>query len=96
MLPISRVIGHREWAPARKSDPTFDCDWMRAGVAGIRPIPAGQPAPPPLLDEDLMLRIPIRYGTQPDPQNHSPVRELIECDGFARHLPWPATGQWGD
>jgi hypothetical protein len=37
MLPISRVIGHREWAPGRKVDPTYDMDWRRAGVAGIRP-----------------------------------------------------------
>jgi DNA-binding transcriptional MerR regulator len=37
MLPISRVIGHREWAPGRKTDPAYDMDWRRAGVAGIRP-----------------------------------------------------------
>jgi hypothetical protein len=42
MLPIARVIGHREWAPGRKSDPTYDMDWRRAGVAGIRPRIAGQ------------------------------------------------------
>lgn len=64
-LPLGRIIGHREWAPGRKSDPAFDCDWMRAGAAGIRPATtAAQTGPSPTLDEDLMLPIPIRYGTQ--------------------------------
>jgi hypothetical protein len=35
MLPVSRVIGHKEWAPGRKSDPTYDMNWRRAGVAAI-------------------------------------------------------------
>jgi hypothetical protein len=37
MLPVSRVIGHKEWAPGRKSDPTYDMNWRRACVAGVRP-----------------------------------------------------------
>ncbi len=36
MLPIARVVGHREWT-SRKSDPVYDMNWRRAGVAGIRP-----------------------------------------------------------
>jgi hypothetical protein len=42
MLPIARVIGHREWTPGRKADPVYDMDWRRAGVAGIRPRNADQ------------------------------------------------------
>lgn len=37
MLPLGRVIGHREWAPGRKTDPRYDMNWRRAGVAGITP-----------------------------------------------------------
>lgn len=37
MLPVARVIGHREWAPGRKVDPRYDMNWRRNGVAGIRP-----------------------------------------------------------
>jgi hypothetical protein len=42
MLNIARVIGHKEWAPGRKSDPAYDMNWRRAGVAGIRPRNAAQ------------------------------------------------------
>lgn len=45
MLPIARVIGHKEWSPGRKSDPVYDMNWRRAGVAGIRP-KSSNPAPP--------------------------------------------------
>lgn len=45
-MPVdaSRVIGHREWAPGRKSDPTYNMDWRRAGVAGIVPRPPTEDA----------------------------------------------------
>jgi len=36
-FPIGSVIGHKEWAPGRKSDPTYSMAWRRAGVAGIEP-----------------------------------------------------------
>lgn len=62
-LPIARIIGHREWSPGRKSDPVFDMDWARAGVAGIRPHPAAAPAAD-TLPEDLMRPIALTYGTQ--------------------------------
>jgi len=32
---VSMCIGHKEWAPRRKIDPTFDMDEFRAGVAAI-------------------------------------------------------------
>lgn len=62
MLPISRVIGHREWSPGRKSDPVFDCDWMRAGVAGIHPRTTAA-APPPRREDDDTVQIDITLGT---------------------------------
>lgn len=37
MLPVDRVIGHREWAPGRKSDPRYDMNWRREGVRGLVP-----------------------------------------------------------
>lgn len=43
MLSASRVIGHREYAGPRKSDPRLDMDWRRARVAGFRPRTAGHP-----------------------------------------------------
>lgn len=40
MLPVARLIGHKEWAPGRKSDPRYSMDWMRGLVAAFRPRPA--------------------------------------------------------
>ncbi len=37
MLPIGRVIAHREWSPGRKSDPVYDMNWRRDRVARIGP-----------------------------------------------------------
>lgn len=37
MLPAHRVIGHKEWAPGRKSDPTYSMDWRRSRVAAFTP-----------------------------------------------------------
>lgn len=34
---LGNVIGHKEWAPTRKTDPRYSMDWRRAGVAGILP-----------------------------------------------------------
>ncbi len=36
-LSVGRVIGHREWSPGRKTDPRYDMNWRRSGVAGIAP-----------------------------------------------------------
>ncbi|HEY9354627.1 MAG TPA: N-acetylmuramoyl-L-alanine amidase [Nocardioides sp.] len=67
MLPVSRVIGHKEWAPGRKSDPTYDMNWRRAGVAGIVPrgsVEPQTPAPKPVprdLEDAMYLKC------KPDP-----------------------------
>src|SRR5262245_6153270 len=31
----ANVVGHREWAPGRKSDPRYDMGWRRARVAAL-------------------------------------------------------------
>lgn len=40
-LPVTSCIGHKEWAPKRKIDPTFDMNLFRthvaAFIAGVRP-----------------------------------------------------------
>lgn len=53
-VAASNVVGHREWAPGRKSDPRYDMGWRRARVAAVStgsgrpptpstPVPAGRP-----------------------------------------------------
>jgi hypothetical protein len=37
MLPVSRVIGHKDWAPGRKSDPLYSMSWRRSRVAAFTP-----------------------------------------------------------
>jgi hypothetical protein len=47
-FPITRVIGHKEWAPGRKSDPPYSMAWRRGTVAAA--VPRGSaPAARPLL-----------------------------------------------
>jgi peptidoglycan hydrolase-like protein with peptidoglycan-binding domain len=51
-LSADFCIGHKEWAPQRKNDPTFDMPAFRAGIAAIlagatppiAPVPAAEPA----------------------------------------------------
>jgi hypothetical protein len=42
-LPASRVIGHKEYAAGRKSDPTYSMDWRRQRVAAFTPRNAPTP-----------------------------------------------------
>jgi N-acetyl-anhydromuramyl-L-alanine amidase AmpD len=44
-------IGHKEWAPHRKIDPTFDMDDFRRQVAAIMGGAVAQPAPIPKQDD---------------------------------------------
>lgn len=41
-FPVSNAIGHKEWAPGRKSDPHFDMNTFRANVA--KAVNAGKPS----------------------------------------------------
>ncbi len=46
----ANVVGHREWAPGRKSDPRYDMGWRRASVAAVSTsagVAVGQPTPAP-------------------------------------------------
>jgi hypothetical protein len=47
MLAVSRVIGHKEWAPGRKSDPRYDMNARRAEVAAFTPTSVGDDMPTP-------------------------------------------------
>lgn len=38
-FPTAHVIGHKEWAPGRKSDPSYDMAWQRSLVGGTSPTP---------------------------------------------------------
>lgn len=33
MIRTNRILGHKEWAPGRKSDPVYDMNWRRDMVA---------------------------------------------------------------
>ncbi len=54
-LAEDACIGHKEWAPQRKDDPTFDMDAFRARIAAVlagteaprAPVPAIEPAAAP-------------------------------------------------
>jgi hypothetical protein len=51
MLATSRVIGHKEWAPGRKSDPRYDMNMRRAQVAAFTPAEDDMP----LTENDVAL-----------------------------------------
>lgn len=69
-IPNNNVRGHVEWAPDRKIDPagvspwststaTWDMSGFRRSCSGARPLPpdtGGGVGPPPLTEEDTMLR----------------------------------------
>jgi peptidoglycan hydrolase-like protein with peptidoglycan-binding domain len=40
---VPHVVGHKEWAPGRKSDPVYDMAGFRSQVGGTGPIPAAHP-----------------------------------------------------
>jgi peptidoglycan hydrolase-like protein with peptidoglycan-binding domain len=62
--PVEMCIGHKEWAPRRKIDPTFDMKAFRDGVAAIM---AGRaPAPRPIPVKDDRDRPTLRRGAVGD------------------------------
>lgn len=75
-VDVTRIIGHREWAPGRKSDPTYNMGWRRAGAAGIVPRTPTRPEDDAMTKEDrkyfderfgdLWARFGVRTG--PDGQ----------------------------
>lgn len=72
-IPTSHVIGHKEWAPARKIDPAFvDMSRFRSAVQVWRdrprpaptpaPAPARPPAAPVLMQEDAQMQVNFTVG----------------------------------
>jgi len=51
MLPVHRLIGHKEYAAGRKSDPVYDMNWRRGRVANFT---GGAPAPAATREWDEM------------------------------------------
>lgn len=76
MLPVSRVIGHREWT-TRKIDPRYSMDWRRAGVAHITPRGA-----PPHSD--------TRRRSSPTEDQTMYLRTVHPKDWKAPKKDWPA------
>lgn len=56
MLPVHRVIGHKDWAKpvGRKQDPPHSKSWRQRRVAAFRPRTGASPAPPRPPEEDFM------------------------------------------
>lgn len=57
MLPVSRVLGHKEWT-TRKADPVHSMTWRRDRIARFKPHPTvdgAKPAPTPAPPEDDMF-----------------------------------------
>jgi hypothetical protein len=66
--PSSFLCAHKEWAPARKSDPhSLDMDWERSYITSILPGTAPAPVPVPVPYPDLV-------GTWAE----GPARKMIE------------------
>jgi hypothetical protein len=67
----SSLIGHKEWAPGRKSDPRHDMGWRRAQVARAMarpaPAPAPQPAPTPAPPATPKVQEDEMYAVVSDP-----------------------------
>ncbi len=67
-FPALMVIGHKEWAPSRKIDPTFDMSQFRELVADIMnddDTPAGAlPASPPVVVTTDPRTTMLRRGSQ--------------------------------
>jgi peptidoglycan hydrolase-like protein with peptidoglycan-binding domain len=57
---VSMCIGHKEWAPRRKIDPSFDMDDFRAAVTAI--MAGSGPAPPLIPPKDDDDRPTLRRG----------------------------------
>jgi predicted chitinase/peptidoglycan hydrolase-like protein with peptidoglycan-binding domain len=71
--------GHKEWAPRRKPDPTFDMASFRSAVGELL---AGKSPPPPIPPRDSSDRPTLRRGRRSDA-----VKELqkllgLEADGI--------------
>ena len=79
-LPVSRVIGHREWAPRRKVDPRYSMDWRRSTVGAIQP-----PQPARRISEDTVAIVQLPATPAPAagiPRAQWPQREEVVALGM--------------
>lgn len=79
MLPAHRVIGHKEYAAGRKSDPVYDMNWRRARVAAFTPRS---------LEDDVSWseNIPQKGGLGPAPASTWLQDTLIGVVGIGNRL----------
>ena len=62
------VCGHREWAPRRKPDPTFNLDEFRMSVKGLLGAVSSPVIPPPVVIDDQAGRLLLLFASSYDKQ----------------------------
>lgn len=86
----SMACGHKEYAPRRKIDPTFDMNAFRTDVAAImagggpkpKPTPAPTPAPAPTPPKEDGKRPILRPGDRGDAVKAVQAKLGVEADGI--------------
>ena len=76
---VDMCIGHKEWAPRRKIDPSFDMKAFRDGVAAI--MGGTAPAPAPIPAKDGESRPTLRRGASGDEVKIVQARVGVDADG---------------
>jgi peptidoglycan hydrolase-like protein with peptidoglycan-binding domain len=76
---VSMCIGHKEWAPTRKIDPTFNMGAFRTDVAAI--MAGGGPAPQMIPAQDGQNRPTLRRGASGDAVKTVQAKVGVEADG---------------
>lgn len=94
-LETGRVCGHKEWAPGRKHDPTFDMDQFRTAVdywrLGVSPVP-------PQRSEEESMPLPCMHPAyKAGPQKAAGNRTAFySTDGGSLLLGWNGAAIAGD
>lgn len=73
-------VGHKEWAPHRKIDPTFNMDDFRREVAAI--MAGASPPPAAIPQRDAASRPTLRRGA---PGNEDAIKQVQQKLGLARN-----------
>lgn len=76
---VDMCIGHKEWAPRRKIDPSFDMKAFRDGVAAI--MGGSAPAPAPIPAKDGESRPTLRRGASGDEVKTVQAKVGVDPDG---------------
>jgi peptidoglycan hydrolase-like protein with peptidoglycan-binding domain len=77
---VSMCIGHKEWAPRRKIDPSFDMDKFRADVKAI--MAGGGSVLPPIPASDDQKRPTLRRGASGDAVKLVQAKIGVDDDGI--------------